>query len=127
MGANGWASTGKISMPVGQRLCHLDDLSANSAKGFDLEEKGRDTLFIVRKGSKVFAYQDQCPHYRGSTSLPWRKDAYLDSKAEFIVCSAHGAEFEIETGLCVHGPCLGEFLSSVPVIIGQDGNIFVER
>ncbi|MFK7978225.1 MAG: Rieske (2Fe-2S) protein [Halioglobus sp.] len=113
-------------MQAGIGLCNLEDIAPDSALGFDLDKKGRDTLFIVRTGAKVFAYRDECPHYKGSTSLPWRKDAYLDSKAEFIICASHGAEFEIHTGLCVRGPCVGESLNSVPVHLAQDGTIFIE-
>lgn len=107
-------------------LCHLDDLEDNEAKGFDPQEQGTDTMFIVRKNTHVFAYYDQCPHYDGSTTLPWRKDAYLNSEAELIVCAAHGAEFEIDTGLCIHGPCLGESLVGVPLGIAPCGNIYIE-
>ncbi len=107
-------------------LCHLDDLEDDSTRGFDPDGQGRDTLFVVRKRGRVFAYRDECPHYRGTTTLPWRKDGYLDSSAEFIVCAAHGAKFEIETGLCVHGPCLGESLPTVSLSISQDGKVIVE-
>ena len=107
-------------------ICHLGDLAEGSARGFDVARRGRDTLFIVRKGERVFAYQDECPHYLGATSLPWRKDTYLNSTADYIVCAAHGAEFEIETGLCVRGPCAGDSLTAVPLHIASDGKIFVD-
>jgi nitrite reductase/ring-hydroxylating ferredoxin subunit len=113
-------------MEAGVYLCNLDELAESSAKGFDPQGQGRDTLFVVRKGGKVVAYRDECPHYQGTTSLPWRKDAYLDRKTEFIVCAAHGAEFEIDSGLCVHGPCIGESLVSVALRIGSEGNIFLK-
>ncbi|MBR9911711.1 MAG: Rieske (2Fe-2S) protein [Gammaproteobacteria bacterium] len=107
-------------------LCHLDDLADGSAKGFDPQHQGSDTVFIVRSGDKVFAYEDKCPHYRGQTSLPWRKDAYLDPFGETIVCAAHGAHFEIATGLCTAGPCLGESLTRVPLQIRDDGCVLAE-
>lgn len=113
-------------MQAGWHLCHLDDLEDNNAKGFDPQDQGEDTMFVVRKGSQVYAYFDQCPHYGGGTTLPWRKDAYLNSDAEFIVCAAHGAEFEIDTGLCIHGPCLGESLAGVPLRIEPCGDIYIE-
>ena len=112
-------------MQAGLYLCDFDELKDRSARGFDPERSGKDTVFVVRKAEGVFAYRDECPHYQGSTSLPWRKDAYLDSAAETIVCAAHGAEFEIETGLCIHGPCIGESLTSVPLRVTSDGKILI--
>lgn len=114
-------------MAAGLYLCNLDELAENSAKGFDPTGQGKNTMFVVRKGSKLVAYKDACPHYQGSTTLPWRKDAYLDSKAEFIVCAAHGAEFEIDSGLCVQGPCIGESLLGVALRIESDGRVFLEN
>jgi len=111
---------------VPYRVCHLSELGTGSALGVDPEHCGRDTVFVVKKGERVFAYRDACPHYEGATTLPWRKDAYLDSTAEFIVCAAHGAEFEVETGLCVRGPCKGDVLTSVPLSIASDGIIVIE-
>ena len=107
-------------------LCHFDDLEDNKAKGFDPRECGEDKMFLVRKGKHVYAYNDRCPHYGGSTTLPWRKDAYLNNQADLIVCAAHGAEFEIETGLCIRGPCLGASLVGVPLRIEPCGNIYIK-
>ena len=107
------------------RLCHLDDIPEGAARGFDLKGEGRDSVFVVRKAGEVFAYRDACPHYQGATSLPWRKNAYLGASRQFIVCAAHGAEFEIDTGLCVHGPCLGESLTNVRIHMSEDRSIFM--
>ena len=107
------------------RLCHLDELPEGTAKGFDPQGRGIDSVFVVRRAGELFAYRDACPHYQGATSLPWRKDAYLDSKGQFIVCAAHGAEFEIDTGFCVHGPCAGESLTRVPLHLSTDRSNFI--
>lgn len=104
-------------------LCPLTEMPADSARGFDLSGQGRDTLFIVRKGQNVYAYRNLCPH-QGS-SLPWRKDAYLNSDASRIVCFAHGAEFEIETGRCTFGAALGYCLQPLRLLVDGDGMIKV--
>jgi len=105
-------------------LCCLSDIPEGSARGFDPFDEGRDSVFVVRQGSQVFAYLDICPHY-GSTSLPWRKDEYLATTNDAIVCAAHGAYFSIETGLCTSGPCVGESLTKVPVTITDSEDILV--
>jgi nitrite reductase/ring-hydroxylating ferredoxin subunit len=104
------------------RLCRLEDLPERGARGFDPQQRGHDTVFVVRRGRSVYAYRDLCPHY-GNTALPWRKDVYLDRKGEVIVCAAHGAHFEITTGLCTSGPCLGESLVQVPLQISSGGEV----
>jgi nitrite reductase/ring-hydroxylating ferredoxin subunit len=93
-------------------LCRLDDLAEGAARGFDLAGHGQPGLFIVRLRDLVHAYVDSCPHH--DTPMAWRRDAYLNAAGDRIVCAAHGAQFEIDTGLCVLGPCLGERLRAVP-------------
>jgi nitrite reductase/ring-hydroxylating ferredoxin subunit len=95
-----------------------------SARGFDPAGKGRDTVFLVRRAG-LRAYRDECPHWAG-TPLPWRKDAYLNGSGTRIVCSAHGAQFEIETGMCVLGPCVGESLIALPVKVTPQGDVLIE-
>lgn len=105
------------------RLCHRNDLPEHGSRGFDPKCTGQDSLLLVRKGDGLFAYADACPHH--NTPLAWRKDAYLNGKGDRIVCAAHGAQFEIETGLCTLGPCLGQSLAMVPIIINSQGEIFL--
>jgi nitrite reductase/ring-hydroxylating ferredoxin subunit len=95
-----------------------------SARGFDPAGTGRDTVFLVRRAG-LRAYRDECPHWAG-TPLPWRKDAYLNGRGTRIVCSAHGAQFEIETGMCVLGPCVGEALIALPVTVTPQGDVLIE-
>jgi len=104
------------------RLCTLEDIPERGARGFDPQQRGHDTVFVVRQGQSVYAYRDLCPHY-GNTTLPWRKDGYLDRGGEVILCAAHGACFEITTGLCTSGPCLGESLIQVPLRVSNDGEV----
>jgi nitrite reductase/ring-hydroxylating ferredoxin subunit len=104
------------------RLCAVNELSDGQARGFDPLQQGRDTLFVVRRGDRVYAWRDACPH-DGISSLAWRRHAYLNAKRDRIVCSGHGALFEIETGLCILGPCLGQALLPVPISVGTDDTV----
>lgn len=103
------------------RLCHLDELPDGGSRGFDPQGRGRDTLLLVRQGRRVYAYEDACPHH--GTPMAWRKDAYLNGPRDRIVCAAHGAQFEIETGLCTLGPCLGQSLTPVPLTLNRHGEV----
>ncbi|WP_342620134.1 Rieske (2Fe-2S) protein [Rhodoferax sp. GW822-FHT02A01] len=106
-------------------LCHLDELPESGSRGCDPLRTGQDSILLVRKGGRVYAYADLCPHL--DTPLAWRKNAYLNSAGDRIVCAAHGALFEIETGLCTLGPCLGQSLTSVPLTISPKGEILLAR
>jgi nitrite reductase/ring-hydroxylating ferredoxin subunit len=105
------------------RLCHLDDLPDGGSRGFDPQRRGQDSVLIVRRGQQLQAYADSCPHH--GTPMAWRKDAYLDAAGQHIVCAAHGALFEIDTGRCVLGPCLGDHLTPLPLTLQKDGEIHI--
>lgn len=105
------------------RLCHVGELAEGSSRGFDPAGTGRDTMFVVRRGG-LHAYRNVCPHW-ANTSMAWRKDAFLNADASRIVCSAHGAQFDIATGECLLGPCIGQSLTRVPLIEGDDGSLYI--
>jgi naringenin degradation protein FdeD len=103
-------------------LCHLDELPDGDSRGFDPFKEGQDTVLVVRHGDQLHAYRDACPHH-GGTPMAWRKNAYLNGDRSRIVCHAHGAQFDIATGVCTLGPCLGQALEPVPVVVTGDGEI----
>ena len=102
-------------------LCSLADIPDGGALGFNPPPGGTRPLFAVRRGRSVFVYRDECPHQ--GAPLAWRRNAYLSPDARQIVCFAHGARFELETGLCTAGPCVGERLQSVPAHADGTGAI----
>ena len=102
-------------------LCDLREVPDEASRGFDLQGSGRDTVFVVRRGGTLNAYLNVCPH-QGS-SLPWQKNAYLSADKSRIVCSAHGAEFDIETGRCTRGAALGRSLEPVEVVVTKAGKV----
>lgn len=104
-------------------LCSVDDLPEGEARGFDVFDEGRDALFIVHTGEALKAYVNTCPHH--GASLPWRKNAYLNAAGNRIVCSAHGAQFDIETGDCQLGPAMGCSLKSLEVQVAASGRVRV--
>lgn len=57
--------------------------------------------------------------------MAWRKDAYLNGDKSRIVCHAHGAQFEIDTGHCLLGPCLGKSLTPVTLEVAGDGRVML--
>lgn len=102
-------------------LCHLDDVPPGTSRGFDPGHTGRDTLFAVRRGDGLRVYRDNCPH--ANSPMAWRKDAYLNHAGDAIVCFAHGALFDVDTGACTLGPCIGQSLQAVAHAIDAQGYV----
>lgn len=103
-------------------LCHIDDLDNLSSKSFSIKLKRKTTdIFIVKKDDKAFAYINVCPH--AGAPLEWNPNEFLDENKESIICAMHGAQFSIEEGNCIGGPCNGEGLTKVSLEI-QDKKIF---
>ena len=100
-----------------QPLCALEDIPDDGAKGFTLDKF--NSIFAVRKNQKVYLYQNRCPHAR--LELNWMPDRFLDRSRDYILCAAHGALFEIDSGDCIAGPCPGSKLSALPhsIVNGQ--------
>jgi nitrite reductase/ring-hydroxylating ferredoxin subunit len=95
-------------------ICPLHELADPGAKGFTVGQGDWPLRgFVVRRGDVVRAYVNHCPH--AGYPLNGRPDGFLAPEAALILCSAHGALFEIETGRCVSGPCAGLSLRAIDV------------
>jgi ketohexokinase len=101
-------------------LCRLDDLADPGSRGLVLPLADGTDLdgFVVRRGARVFAYRNACPHT--GAPLEWRAHQFLDADGRFVQCALHGALFEPADGRCVHGPCVGDALVGLPVAV-RDG------
>jgi nitrite reductase/ring-hydroxylating ferredoxin subunit len=103
-------------------LCRLAELSPGRCREFRLGSGDWPLRgFIVPLGESaplgeaVRAYVNRCPHL--GYPLNYLPDEFLNYGGQLIQCTMHGALFEKATGLCVHGPCLGRALHSLPVHI----------
>lgn len=102
--------------------CAASTTSRTVARGFGPAPGGCIGLFAVRRGERVFAYLNACPHI--GVPLEWTPHQFLNAAGTGIVCSLHGAEFRVEDGLCLRGPCKGDRLEAVPCEV-VDGVILV--
>lgn len=91
-------------------ICNANELENNNAKGFVINNQH---LVAVKKDEQVHVYVNSCPHI--GITLEFQPDQFLDLENRFIQCANHGALFEIETGDCIAGPCIGQALKRVPV------------
>jgi nitrite reductase/ring-hydroxylating ferredoxin subunit len=111
-----------VSMKPEQTLCTLAELPDGEARGFLPNARREDRLFAVRHGARVLAYLNTCPH--NWRPLDWAKDKFLACPGGDIVCFAHGAHFDVSSGVCTSGVCEGERLIPVPVRI-VNGEVLV--
>lgn len=99
-------------------LCRLEELADGASRGF-LRQGNDDQVFAVRQGDQVFVWLNDCPHEH--RPLEYRQDRFLSGDGGHIVCYAHSAHFDIQSGHCFAGPCTGQGLVPVPVRIDGTG------
>jgi nitrite reductase/ring-hydroxylating ferredoxin subunit len=105
-------------------VCDADELGELEARGWELDPYDEMTRFlVVRKNGRVYGYRNICPH--AGAALNWSSDKFLSYDRRRLQCSLHGAQFEIETGRCVGGPCSGRGLTPVTTRI-EDGKIIID-
>ena len=107
-----------------QKICRLDDILDGHARGFDvLVDKETISIICVRQAQQIFAYKNNCPHT--GINLKWVAYQFIDDSGQYLVCSTHGALFQIEDGYCIAGPCAGDALQEIVVKL-EHGNIFID-
>ncbi|WP_175908052.1 Rieske (2Fe-2S) protein [Burkholderia seminalis] len=102
-------------------LCALDDLPDGGSRGM-LREGLNDRLCVVRQGDDVFVWLNDCPHEH--RPMEYRQDRFLSGDGRHIVCYAHSAHFDIRTGKCFAGPCIGQRLTKVPALVAN-GKVWI--
>ena len=92
-------------------LCRIEDIPDGEARGFVPVDTGHRSVFAVRRGDRAFVYVNRCPH--AGAELEYAQDRFLSADRLRIICFAHNAQFDVETGHCVAGPCVGQALEAV--------------
>jgi len=113
-----------MSEPKSKLLCRLSEIPDGGSKGFEIGDGPQAfEIFIARKGERIYAYENSCPHTGGP--LDWTPDRFIDKETGHILCATHGALFRLETGQCLAGPCIGDWLRALRVSIDGE-NIVLE-
>lgn len=108
-------------------VCAADDIERGNAKAFSLSrvtETGESRPFpivIVRTiANDYVGYVNSCPHE--GTWLNIGAGEFFSRDRAFLRCGRHGANFEIDSGLCVDGPCRGKSLAPIALAV-IDGEV----
>jgi nitrite reductase/ring-hydroxylating ferredoxin subunit len=101
---------------VAEVICRFDELEDLQCREFRFRQgEEKVEAFLLRIGDEVVAYRNNCPHT--GAPLNWKPDDFLSFNRDFIECAIHGALFRLNDGYCLHGPCNGRSLQSVPICI----------
>ncbi len=106
-------------------LCRQADLADPGTANVVLGE-GADELdiLIVNSRGKAHAYINCCPHQ--FIPLETFPNHFLTDDKRHLVCSGHGALFELESGICSRGPCAGQALDRLR-ITEKDGALYLDE
>lgn len=89
-------------------------IDEGTSQAFVFEEDGLPALgFVLRRGGRLYAYRNRCPHWGVDLDLG-AGDPYVDD-LDRILCRNHGALFLPDSGLCEWGPCAGQRLDAFEV------------
>jgi nitrite reductase/ring-hydroxylating ferredoxin subunit len=108
-------------------ICAADAVERGGAKAFNLlryDEAGEARPFpivIVRTRDDAWlGYVNACPHE--GLWLNIGDGEFFTPDRTLMKCGRHGATFAIDSGLCVAGPCVGESLRPLAVVV-MDGEL----
>lgn len=100
-------------------LCKTSDIEDPGSKSFEVKIKRKtESIFIVHKDNCFYAYYNNCPHT--GANLEWQEDQFLDLDKSLIQCATHDALFMIDSGECIAGPCAGDKLQTLNILIHAD-------
>jgi len=72
-------------------------------------------LLLTHTADGIRAFHNECPH--AGRPLNYAPNKFLLSQFGHLVCAVHGAEFVLNSGECVAGPCFGQSLRALAVRI----------
>jgi nitrite reductase/ring-hydroxylating ferredoxin subunit len=114
---------GNGSMQGGLVVAHASDIPQGTSRKFQLT-CGNETIdgFVVNFQGRFYAYSNRCCHI--PIPLDWVDNEFFTRDKRHLICLTHGATYEPNTGLCIDGPCPGEYLNVIPVAVKQ-GEVIV--
>jgi len=80
-------------------------------------------VILVKDDQQVKAWLNICPHQ--GRPLNYAPNKFLQTPDGYLMCAAHGATFDMQTGQCISGPCAGSSLRAVPVSVDEHERILL--
>jgi nitrite reductase/ring-hydroxylating ferredoxin subunit len=110
-------------------ICAADSIERSNAKAFSLfrvNDAGESRPFpivVVRTHADDYlGYVNACPHQ--GIWLNFGEGNFFTRDRGFLRCGRHGSVFEIDSGLCIDGPCKDKSLEPIAVTV-VDGEVCI--
>ena len=105
-----------------QVIARSEDVeNLGDAVSFQVQKNGRLwPAFVIRYENRALCYLNACAHV--GLRLNGDKNEVFGRDKNTLVCRAHGAIYEVASGLCTDGPCTGYSLIALE-IEERDGDI----
>ena len=110
-------------------ICAADSIERSGAKAFSLSRineagEGRPfSIVVVRTHADDYlGYVNSCPHQ--GIWLNFGEVNFFTPDRAFLKCGRHGSVFEIDSGLCIDGPCKDKNLEPIALAV-VDGEVCV--
>jgi len=103
---------------MSQYLCTTAEIGENGKEVRVRTGSITHYIMLFRHAGAIRAYFNTCPHQ----GLPMNcaPGQFLLSRDKLLICAQHGARFELDTGRCLQGPCLGDRLRAVGIRLEKD-------
>lgn len=106
------------------RLCLFAEVPDGGARVVDVADGGVPVV-VVRRGARVWAYANRCPHF--SVPLDFEPGEISCYRSQVLMCAHHSALFRFDDGHCIEGPCAGASLDAMKVEVDDSGSIVLIR
>lgn len=108
-------------------ICAANNLTRGQAQAFSLSRVTEEnvtrpfSIFVVRTQEDRFVgYLNKCPH--NGVWLNIGDGVFFSDDGRRLRCGRHKAEFDVDTGRCVKGPCKDEVIEPVSIVV-MDGDV----
>jgi len=109
-------------------ICRTADIGDSQAAGFVLVRNDGSgaarpwPILVTNKGNRYYGFENACPHE--GKRLDTHPGEFLDPEGNFLTCSHHRSRFDLDTGHCFIGPCQGQRLKPIDLVI-DDGDVCI--
>jgi len=111
-------------MSTASRIVSVDEVPEDTTFLYRLrsddDEEPREAI-LLRDEEGVVSWLNYCQHF---THIKLDKGSGAELRNGEVICTNHGAYFEVDSGRCTYGPCEGAYLNEVDVAV-EDGDVLL--
>ena len=111
-------------MSAGSRIAPVSEVPEETTLLFRVRAVDDDEpkeAILFRDDEGVVSWLNYCQHY---THVKLDKGSGAEMRNGELICTNHGAYFEVDSGQCTFGPCEGAFLNEIAVAV-EDGVVYL--